>query len=54
MCVFFAAENFDLYFLSLRFFFNPKNPWRGLNLYSRVLGPQNSHFRGLRILRVDV
>ena len=35
----------------------PKNPWtlqwRGLNLYSRGLGPQNSHFWGVRILRVD-
>ena len=34
----------------------PKNPWtlqwRGLNLYSRGPGPQNSHFWGVRILRV--
>ena len=33
---------------------HPKNPWtlqwRGLNLYSRGPGPQNSHFWGVRIL----
>ena len=35
---------------------HPKNPctleWKGLNLYSRGPGPQNSHFWGVRILRV--
>ena len=39
---------YDLYY--------PKNPWtlqwRGLNLYSRGPNPQNSHFWGVRILRV--